>query len=172
MPSPATPAAPLPSPSPAPRPAKVAPEPTHGCVRCGATIPIHESMCEACNPLGLKAPAASQAHGIAFVGIAVAVVLLAVAARVLVANVGPFTSSVGGVTADPNGLRVTITVTNEGSSAGTTTCRIDDPTRGGISPDAAYVQSPRVQPGETLTFETVVGGFGTAQRDLVVDCGS
>ena len=172
MPTPATPAAPVPSPAPAPRPARVTPEPTHGCVRCGATIPIHESMCENCNPLGLKAPAATQAHGIAIAGVAVAVVLLAVVARVLVANVGPFTTSVGGVAADPNGLRVTITVTNAGSSAGSTTCRIDDPTRGGISPDAAFVQSPRVPAGESLTFDTVVGGFGTVVRDLIVDCGS
>ena len=41
-----------------PRPPRRPPEPTHGCVRCGAQIPIHESMCERCNPLGLKAPAA------------------------------------------------------------------------------------------------------------------
>ena len=37
--------------------------PTHGCVRCGAPIPIDDGMCERCNPLGLKQPAPSQAHG-------------------------------------------------------------------------------------------------------------
>ncbi|HEX5826618.1 MAG TPA: hypothetical protein VFY23_03800, partial [Candidatus Limnocylindrales bacterium] len=54
------------------------PEPLHGCVRCGARIPVSQAMCEHCNPLGLKEPAASQAHGTVFVGIAVAVVLMAV----------------------------------------------------------------------------------------------
>ena len=56
----------------APDRADAATAPTHGCVRCGASIPIHESMCESCNPLGLKAPSASQAHGIAIAGVAVA----------------------------------------------------------------------------------------------------
>jgi hypothetical protein len=127
-------------------------------------------MCERCNPLGLKAPAATQAHGTALVGVVVAVVLLAVVARVLVANVGPFSTAPATVTEDPGGLRVTITVTNQGSSAGSTTCRIDDPNRGGISPSAAFVQSPRVEPGATVTFDVVVGGFGDVARDLIVDC--
>ena len=74
-----------PTPAAAPAPS----EPMHGCVRCGARIPISESMCERCNPLGLKAPAASQAHGTAILGVAVAVVILAVVARLAVAGVGP-----------------------------------------------------------------------------------
>jgi hypothetical protein len=164
MSTPASPAAPAPASDP------VRPAPTHGCVRCGTQIPIHESMCENCNPLGLKAPAAMQAHGTAMLGVVVCVVLLAVAARLLVANVGPFTYSAGPAVADPQGLRVPITLTNTGSSAGQTTCRIDDPTRGGISPSAAFVQSPRVEPGATVTFEAVVGGFGREPRELLVDC--
>jgi hypothetical protein len=129
-------------------------------------------MCDRCNPLGLKAPSASQAHGTVFVGIAIAVVIMAVVARALIADVGPFTSSVAGVDADPGGLRVSITVTNDGGAAGSTTCRIDDPTRGGISPAAAYVQSPSVPAGGTLTFDVVVAGFGAEPRDLIADCGS
>ena len=63
-------------------------EPLHGCVRCGARIPMSEAMCERCNPLGLKQPSASQAHGTVFVGIAVAVVALAVIARLAVSGIG------------------------------------------------------------------------------------
>lgn len=148
------------------------PEPTHGCVRCGARIPLHESMCEACNPLGLKAPAASQAHGTVFVGIAIAVVIMAVVARALIADVGPFSSSVARVVRDPAGLLVTVTLTNDGSAAGSTTCRIDDPTRGGIGPDAMFVQSPRVDGGQTITFDVVVPAFGTEPRELLADCAS
>ena len=91
MPTTPSPAAPAPS------------EPMHGCVRCGARIPIAESMCERCNPLGLKAPAASQAHGTAALGVVIAVVVLAVVARLAMSGVGPFTSSIAGVDGGPGG---------------------------------------------------------------------
>ena len=149
-----------------------APEPMHGCVRCGARIPVHESMCESCNPLGLKAPAASQAHGTVFVGIGLAVVLMAVVARLIIADMGPFTSSVARVVADPGGLKVTVSVTNAGKAAGATTCRIDDPSKGGISPGAAFVESPKVPPASTVSFDVVVGGFGSEPRELIAVCGS
>jgi predicted nucleic acid-binding Zn ribbon protein len=156
--------------TPAPGAASAPIEPLHGCVRCGARIPIAESMCERCNPLGLKAPAASQAHGIAFVGIAIAVVLMAVAARLAISGVGPFPSSLTGVAADPAGLRVTVSVTNRGGSAGATTCRITDPDLAGIGPETAFVQSPILQPGVTTTFDTIVTSLGSTPRTLSVDC--
>jgi hypothetical protein len=146
-------------------------EPLHGCVRCGARIPLAESMCERCNPLGLKAPAASQAHGTVFLAIAVAVVALAVLARFAVANVGPFTAQVAGVAAEGDGLRVTISITNTGSSAGRTTCRVGDPAIRGIGPETAYVQSPMVAGGETATFDALVVSLGTSARTLSVSCG-
>jgi predicted nucleic acid-binding Zn ribbon protein len=149
-----------------------APEPTHGCVRCGAPIPISESMCERCNPLGLKAPAASQAHGIAILGVAAAVVVMAVFARLAIANVGPFNGAVATMQPDPSGVRVSITVHNAGTSAGTTTCRIDDASAGGISPDALFVQSPSVPGGGSVTFDVVVGTLGSSPGQLVADCGA
>lgn len=158
MPTTPSPAAPAPS------------EPMHGCVRCGARIPIAESMCERCNPLGLKAPAASQAHGTAALGVVIAVVVLAVVARMAMSGVGPFTSSIAGVTADPAGLKVTITITNAGSSAGSTTCRVSDPQLPGIGPEAAFVTSPTVQPGATVSFDRVVTSLGSTPRPLDVDC--
>src|SRR5215204_4797541 len=123
------------------------PEPLHGCVRCGARIPASQAMCERCNPLGLKQPSASQAHGTVILGISVAIVLLAVLARLAVSGVGPFAGGIAGVAADPGGLLVTITVTNEGSSAGSTTCRVGDPEIRGIGPETAFVTSPVVQAG-------------------------
>ncbi len=156
----------------APTPKAVAPEPMHGCVRCGAPIPISESMCERCNPLGLKAPAASQAHGIAIVGVAVAVVLLAVIARLAIADVGPFTGGVASFGPDPSGVRVSITVHNAGSSAGSTTCRVDDPSLGGIGPQTVYVQSPTVPAKGSVTFDVVVGTLGSSPAGLVADCGA
>jgi predicted nucleic acid-binding Zn ribbon protein len=145
-------------------------EPTHGCVRCGALIPIGESMCEDCNPLGLKAPAASQAHGIAFLGIGVAVVLMAVVARFAIAGVGPFYSAVTNVAAAGSALRVTVALTNQGSAAGSTTCRIDDPAERGIGPEAQFFESPQVQPGKTLLFDVVVTSLGAQVRPLAASC--
>lgn len=150
--------------------AAAAEEPLHGCVRCGARIPVSQAMCERCNPLGLKQPSPSQAHGTVFVGIGVAVVLLAVLARFAVSGVGPFAGDIAGVAADPGGLLVTITVTNEGSSAGSTTCRVGDPAIRGIGPETAFVTSPVVEPGRTVTFSAVIGSLGTTVKPLSVDC--
>ena len=107
-----------------------------------------------------------------FVGIAIAVVLMAVVARMIIADMGPFTSSVAGIVTDPAGLRVTVTVRNEGTTDGATTCRIDDPTLGGIGPEAAFVESPKVPAGEAISFDVVVTGFGTEPKALIADCGS
>jgi hypothetical protein len=129
-------------------------------------------MCERCNPLGLRAPAASQAHGTVFVGIVAAVVIMAVVARLSIAGVGPFRSHVTGVAPDPAGLKVTVSVTNAGSAAGSTTCRIDDPSLGGIGPEAVFVESPRVEPGSTAVFDVVVASLGTVPKPLTADCES
>lgn len=155
--------------APAPLPAPA--EPLHGCVRCGARIPIGESMCELCNPLGLKAPAASQAHGTVFLAIGVAVVILAVLARLALNNVGPFSAQVAAVKEAPSGLLVTIAITNDGSSAGRTTCRVGDPRIRGIGPETAYVQSPMVNGNSTVSFDAVVVSLGTTPIKLSVDCG-
>jgi len=160
------------APAPAPSPLPTVTEQTQGCVRCGARIPLGESMCERCNPLGLKAPAASQAHGTAFLAIVIAVIVMAVVARVLISGIGPFTSNVTNVVADPAGLRVTVTITNEGTAEGSTTCRVDDPALGGISPRAVFVESPRVPAGGTATFDVVVTGFGTTAKPMLAACGS
>jgi predicted nucleic acid-binding Zn ribbon protein len=155
--------------TPATPPTPVA-EPTHGCVRCGASIPIDASMCEECNPLGLKAPSASQAHGIAFLGIGVAVVIMAVVARFAIAGIGPFYSTVTNVTPAGGALRVTVALTNQGSAAGSTTCRIDDPAERGIGPEAQFFESPQVQPGKTLLFDVVVTSLGSQARPLAASC--
>jgi len=168
-PVPVTPREPAPT---EPAPEAATPGLTHGCVRCGARIPLAESMCERCNPLGLRAPAASQAHGTVFVGIVVAVVIMAVVARLSISGIGPFQSSVTNVVADPAGLKVTVSVTNGGTAAGSTTCRIDDPSLGGIGPEAVYVESPRVEPGSTAVFDVVVASLGTEPKPLNADCES
>ena len=104
-----------------------------------------------------------------FVTVAIAIVLLIVFARLSIAGSGPFPASVSAVTPTEDGLAVTVTVTNEGSSAGQTTCRIVDVADRGVS-RSAFVLSPRIEPGQTLGFPTVVTEFGPEARELAVTC--
>ena len=148
------------------------PELTHGCVRCGAPIPLDDGMCERCNPLGLKQPAPSQAHGTVVLGIVVAVVVLFALAKISIHGVGPFQGTIAGVVSAPPGLAVTVSVTNEGTSAGTTTCRIYDPTIQGIGPESTYADSPQVEPGKTVSFSKQISSLGSVVRPLAVSCSS
>lgn len=143
--------------------------PTHGCARCGAPVSLGVGLCERCNPLGLRDVSASQVHGTVFVAVAVAIVLLAVIARLAVAGAGPFPVSLEGVTPAGDGLELRLTVTNEGQATGQTTCRVHDVGDHGGGP-SAFVLSPRIEPGESVTFQSTVTVFGSDARDFQVDC--
>jgi hypothetical protein len=145
---------------------------THPCARCGAPVPLDAGLCEQCNPLGLKDVASSQAHGTVLIAIVVGVVILALAGRFALAGIGPFSGDVSNVAAAGSGLAVTIEVTNHGSSAGQTTCRLFDPTSGGIGPESTYAQSPRIEPGATVSFTASMTTLGSTVRPVGVDCGS
>src|SRR4051812_50127414 len=105
---------------PAPTPTPVF---THGCVRCGAEIPLEEAMCERCNPLGLREPAASQVHGSVILAVGAAIVFLAVLARVSVAGGdGPFPASITAVRPDQAGPPRAPPVANDGRAAAPASC--------------------------------------------------
>ena len=144
---------------------------THGCVRCGTQVPLDVAMCERCNPLGLPEPATSQAHGTVFLGIVVAVILLAVIGRFAIAGIGPFSAEVTSVVADFPNLVVTLTVHNEGSKTGSSTCRVFPASDTGIGPNATYVQTPDVPAGGSLTFSRSLGTLGSEVVPLKASCG-
>jgi len=153
-------------------PAQPTPNPalTHPCARCGAPVPLSVGLCERCNPLGLKDAASSQVHGTVFVAVGLAVAGLTAAAHLAVAGIGPFAAQVTGMRAgDTAGAVVaTISVTNQGSAAGTATCRLTDPAdRGADHSDVVY--TPRVAPGATITFDHEVP-FGSVDRPYAIDC--
>jgi hypothetical protein len=154
----------------APTPGASAPKPqTHGCLRCGAPVALDVGLCERCNPLGLKDSSASQVHGTVFIAVLVAVAGLALVGRLTLAGVGPFEGRLVGAVPDAKGLAVTLTVTNQGTAAGQTTCRLTDPKErsGGGS---GFVLSPRIDPGATVTFTKSVAELGDTVRDLTVEC--
>lgn len=142
---------------------------THPCTRCGEPVSLDVAMCERCNPLGLAQPAASQAHGTVFLGIVVAVIGLALVGRLALAGLGPFRANVTNVISAPPALEVTLTVTNDGTRAGQTDCRVFDPAPDGVS-SYAVVRTPRLEPGATVSFTRSVTGLGTTVRALLVEC--
>lgn len=150
-------------------PTAASPELTHACVRCGAPVPLDVGLCERCNPLGLRDSSASQVHGIAVAGVAAAVIILAIVGRLAISGVGPFDASVVAAAPDNGALAITLQVTNHGTSAGQTTCRVLDPAdrnggRGGL------ILSPQIAPGQTLSFTKRVIELGTTVRDFSVEC--
>jgi len=155
------------TPSPA-RPSR--PEPTHHCVRCGAEIPIADALCRSCNPAGLKQPAASQAHGTVFLGIALAVVGMAVAATFFLGGIGPFPAAIRAATPAGDGLVLTLAVENAGSRAGHASCRVWDPTYLANPPIETFVRTPEIGPQGSIVFDQRVTGLGTAVRPLAVSC--
>ncbi len=143
---------------------------THACARCGAPVALDVGLCERCNPLGLKDSASSQVHGTVFLGVGLAVAMLAIAAHLAVAGIGPFTarvSAVGpGVT---SGLLIeTIEVRNDGRATGSATCRLTDPLDPALL-HSTFVYTPRIAPGQTVTFDQAVT-FGSPDRPLSVAC--
>jgi hypothetical protein len=137
-------------------------------VRCGAAVPIDVGLCERCNPLGLRDSASSQVHAIAVGGIVAFIVILAIAGRFALAGIGPFQASATAVP-DGAGLAVTLTVTNQGSSVGQTTCRVSDPAdrTGNLG---GFVLSPKIEPGATVTFTQHMTELGATVRPLAADC--
>jgi hypothetical protein len=128
-------------------------------------------MCDRCNPLGLRQPAASQVHGTAALGIILAIVVLAVLGKVSLSGIGPFDGRVTGVVAAPPNLVVTLTVTNRGSRPGSVTCRVFQKGDSGIGPDSAYMLSPQIDAGATVAFSRQVASLGSTLKDLATDCG-
>ena len=145
-------------------------EQTQGCVRCGALVPLGTAMCERCNPLGLAQPAPSQAHGTVLLAVVVSIAGLALLGRFALSGIGPFEGKIGNVVQAPPGLAVTLTVTNHGSAAGSTTCRVYDPASPGVGPDSVFMLSPRIDPGRTISFSKEVTTIGSTIRPLAVEC--
>jgi hypothetical protein len=164
--SPTTPRVPAAGPALAPVPAA---EPTHPCARCGAPVGPGIGLCERCNPLGLGDSASSQVHGTVFGVVAIAIVVMLVFARLSISGGGPYPATVSAPTATATGLAVTVTVTNEGTQTGQTTCRLVDANDRGTS-DSAFVLSPRIDAGETLSFPAAFSELGTEPRELTVTC--
>jgi len=72
-------------------------------------------------------------------------------------------------TARRSGLAITLSVTNHGTSAGQTTCRVTDPAdrTGNLG---AFLLSPSVDGGKTVVFTGRTTALGPTVRPLAVEC--
>ena len=144
--------------------------PKHPCARCGAPVPLDVGLCERCNPLGLKDSASSQVHGTVFLAVGIAVLGLAVAARMAVSGIGPFQAAVTAMKpgSSPSSVVATFDVTNHGTAAGSATCRLTDPgDRGAIHAEVVY--TPRIAPGQTITLDHETP-FGSVDQPFDIEC--
>jgi len=144
---------------------------TQPCVRCGAPVSLQEALCERCNPLGLAQPSASQAHGTVFLGIGVAVLLLASLAGGSAKGVGPFTAQISAPISVPDGLSVEIIVENTGSGAGSAACSVST-TKIGSAGLTEMVTTKRIDPGSSVVITRELKAFGAEPIPLQIDCGS
>jgi hypothetical protein len=135
-------------------------------------VAIEIALCDDCNPLGLRQPAATQVHALAAGGIVLFVVILAVLGRIGLSGVGPFTGQAGDVVAAAGGgLAMTLSVSNAGTKPASTSCRVveaDHPTGG----PGQIVQTPIVPAGDSITFTAHLTAFGDRPRALAVECQS
>jgi hypothetical protein len=159
-----------PTAAPVPTAPPARPAPTHPCARCGAPVPLDVGLCERCNPLGLKDSASSQVHGTVFVAVGLAIVALMVFAHLAVSGIGPFTAAVTAVRAGstPGSVVATLTIRNDGRSAGSATCRITDPRDAAVL-HSFLVYSARIEPGATASWDQDLG-FGAAGQPLDIAC--
>lgn len=152
-----------------PTPPPVPHEARHACVRCGAPVPVGVALCERCNPLGLTQPASTQAHGTILLAIVVSVAALALLGRFALTGIGPFTGAVARVEpVSTGGLAITLSVRNDGGSPGSTTCRVHDASDTGSA--SAYLLSPQIPAGDTLSFSQQTTALGSRVRPLAVEC--
>ena len=119
------------------------------CWRCGRPTPLGISLCDDDNPGRIGAPSSTQVHGTIFVGVIAGFVLLALVGRLAVGSVGPFSSAIqSAVTREGGELDVVVSVTNQGASATTSTCRIS---RGGLAaPGDPVFMTARIPAGQTI----------------------
>ena len=131
---------------------------------------MQTALCERCNPLGLAQPSASQAHGTVFLGIGLAVLILASLAASSVKGIGPFEVQMSQAASVPGGLSVGISVKNAGSGAGSATCRVTT-TKLGSAGIQEIVTTERIQPGATVTVQRELRAFGADPIPLLINCG-
>jgi len=96
------------------------------CYRCGRPTRSPEfGLCDSCNPTGIAGPTATQVHGLILAAVGAALIVMAVAAKLLAPGTGPFPVTVVGQAAYPDRtLEVVMRVANMGAEPARPTCTV------------------------------------------------
>ncbi|HTS15084.1 MAG TPA: hypothetical protein VMH24_05410 [Candidatus Sulfotelmatobacter sp.] len=126
--------------------------PHQTCQRCGKPTPLGVGLCDEDNPGHIGAPGSAQLHATILGGVVIGFICLALLGRLALAGVGPFSSSLSGISLQPDGsIAVTVTVQNEGTKAAAATCRVS---RGGVpAPDDIDFLTGALLPGQTMSYQ-------------------
>ena len=147
--------------------------PNHHCIKCGREIGPDESICEACNRAGMKTPSASQYHGTIVVAIIAGVVGLAIWGSLALRGVGPYASNVVGFQADPpDGVQVTVQVTNQGTKQGFASCLLAARDGSGQVVRSRTVSLGPVAGGASDQFTERIGGLAAQPGSVTITCAS
>ena len=141
------------------------------CYKCGRSIGPDQTICDICNRAGMATPSATQYHGTIVVAIVLAVAAMAIWASLSLRGIGPFSAEVISVrAAPPDGVAVTVQVTNQGSKAGRVKCLLTARDAGGAVLRTRSTVSPAVAGGSSVRFEERIPGLPDPPATVTVAC--
>lgn len=118
------------------------------CYRCGRPTRSPDlGLCDTCNPSGIAGPTATQVHGLILASVAGALIVMALAAKLLATSSGPFPAAVIGQAVDPDGtVQIVMRLTNGGATAARPTCTL---TRGTADSGVEFL-AERIEAGASV----------------------
>ena len=126
-------------------------QPHDACLKCGRPTPLGVSLCDNDNPAHIKSPSTTQVHATILIGVIVGIGLLLLLFRYGSAGIGPFPSTLSATSTRADGsVDVAVTVTNSGTRAAGSSCRISNSAAQDFRDYVFF--TPLIQPGETKTF--------------------
>jgi predicted nucleic acid-binding Zn ribbon protein len=145
--------------------------PGRHCIKCGREIGPDETICSICNRAGMATPSATQYHGTIVVAIVTGVVIMAIAASLSLRGIGPFRAdAVGTHASPPDGVLVTVRLSNEGTKAGRANCLLVALDGAGGRLASHSVVSPQVGAGAAITFDERIPGLPGPPAQVTVSC--
>jgi predicted nucleic acid-binding Zn ribbon protein len=147
------------------------PRPGRHCIKCGREVGPDETICAICNRAGMATPSATQYHGTIVVAIVTGVVIMAIAASLSLRGIGPFRAEMVGTRASPpDGVLVTVRLSNAGTKSGRANCLLVALDSAGGRLASHSVVSPQVGAGTAITFVERVPGLPAPPAQVTVSC--
>jgi predicted nucleic acid-binding Zn ribbon protein len=141
------------------------------CYKCGREIGPDESICAICNRAGMATPSASQYHGTMVVAIIAGVAGLAIWASLALRGVGPYQAEVlSFADSPPNGVEVSVSIENLGTSRGFAKCQLRAIDAGGRQLGSRSLVAGPLEGGESRTFTDRISGLLGTPQSIEVGC--